>query len=386
MAAEAPTLAAPLDRWLADVLPRTVAATEAAGHPTGPYVDLADSADPSKGISWQLPSPRFSTHYFPLRNRPSILVEMHAHKPFERRVLANRDFMQALIDTVERDPGSLVRAVSEAEAATVARGRPDAAPSTTVIRWRASGASENLTWPAAPWSIEPSTVTGEQLVRFRPGHSSEIEVPWYHGHLPDLELVRPRGYIVAPGWPQIERLLSDHGLRAWRLPEPLELDVETSRVSEPELLGTYYQGTVPVQELSVSRQVERRAVAAGAVWVPADQPDFEVAVQLFEPEAPDSMLRWGMLGTVFERKEYIALDNLETLARKMLLADGAVRSEWEKALEDSTFAADARARYLWWYRRTPYWDEQHGLVPVFRVMQAPEFEIGDRAFAFADDP
>ena len=59
---------------------------------------------------------------------------------------------------------------------------------------------------------------------------------------------------------------------------------------------------MPVTGFSVSRQVERRRIPKGSLWVPADQPDFEIAVQLLEPEAPDSLLRWGELLTVFERK------------------------------------------------------------------------------------
>jgi len=35
------------------------------------------------------------------------------------------------------------------------------------------------------------------------------------------------------------------------------------------------------------------------------------------------------------------------------------------------FAANRRARYMWLYRRTPYWDEQVGLLPIYRVMQTP---------------
>ena len=51
-----------------------------------------------------------------------------------------------------------------------------------------------------------------------------------------------------------------------------------------------------------------------------------------------------------------------------MLADDAIRAEWESALENPDFAADGRARYDWWYRRTPYWDEQVGLLPIYRVM------------------
>jgi hypothetical protein len=72
-------------------------------------------------------------------------------------------------------------------------------------------------------------------------------------------------------------------------------------------------------------------------------------------------------------KTYIGLDVLEELATEMM-ADDTIRAAWEKALEDPEFAQDWRARYEWWYRRTPYWDERVGLLPVYRVMEPPPFD------------
>ena len=58
-----------------------------------------------------------------------------------------------------------------------------------------------------------------------------------------------------------------------------------------------------------------------------------------------------------------------------MLKDDAVRNEWETALGDPDFSSKPMARYLWWYRRTPYWDETVGLLPVMRVMELPQLEL-----------
>jgi hypothetical protein len=113
-------------------------------------------------------------------------------------------------------------------------------------------------------------------------------------------------------------------------------------------------------------------VPRGALWIPADQPDFEVAVQLLEPEAPDSLVSWGLLSIVMERKEYMDSRKLEELVPGLLL-DAATREAWEAALQNEEFAADPSARWAWWYRKTPYWEETVGLLPVLRVMTAPAF-------------
>jgi hypothetical protein len=370
--AEAPQAPAPVDTWLRAHMPAVLAATAKAGHKNGPYVDLVDEQDPAKGFATSGGPPRFSSGYFPLRNRPSILVEMHSYKPYRQRVLANRDFLLALLAEVARDPASLTRAVAEAEAATVAAGKPDAPPSEVVLSFEDGKEADRIRFPVYASETRTSVVSGQPLLFYRRGEVREIEVPWYHETKIGRTVPRPRGYLVLPGWPQIEERLRGHGLRVERLTQPVELDVETLRVSQPEPARSSYQGLTRVSA-QVARAAERRKIPAGALWIPADQPDFEVAVQLLEPETPDSLLSWGLLSTVFESKEYIEPRVLDGLAAEML-KDPQTAAEWQAALKAEKLAGDANARYLWWYRRTPYWDETVGLLPYFRVMKAPTLQ------------
>jgi len=371
---EAPQLDPAVDAWVGTHLPDVLAEVEAAGHPNGPYVNLITGSDPTAGMVWDVAQPRYSSGYFPLRNRVSILIEMHAHKPFRDRVYANRAFMEELIGEIGRSGKELVRAVAMADASEIARGRADAEPSAVVVRWGVAEEGDTLTWPAYEWTVEDSVVLGGKRVRYHPGEIREVDLEWRHMPVPELELPRPRGYLVLSGWPEIEEVVAGHGLRALRLTANVELEVETIRLSNPEFAASSYQGVVMVEDFEVSRQTERRSVPAGSLWIPADQPNFEIAVQLFEPEAPDSLVRWGAVSSVFERKIYIGTDVLEKLAREML-ADDAIRQNWNAALDDPDFAANRSARYLWWYRRTPYWDETVGLLPVLRVMRPAKLEL-----------
>jgi hypothetical protein len=371
---EAPSLAPPVDAWVDGHLPPVLAATASAGHLNGPYVELVSGSDPAAGMIWDVAQPRFSTGYFPLRNRASILIEMHSYKPFRDRVLANRSFIEELILEVGRSGKELVDAVEMAEAATVAMGRADSEPSEVVVRWKIAEDGETIVWPAREWTVEESMVTGDTQVVYNPSTVRQVELKWRHLPVAEQTLARPRGYLVLAGWPQIEELVAGHGLRASRFKHDAELEVETIRLAEPRFAASSYQGVVMVEDFEVSRQREQRSIPAGSLWIPADQPFFEIAVQLFEPEAPDSIVRWGVVSSLFERKIYIGPDLLENLAREML-TDEKTQSEWETALEDPEFANDPGARYLWWYRRTPYWDETVGLHPVMRVMAPVELDL-----------
>jgi hypothetical protein len=371
-AAEAPQAPAPVAAWLGAHLPAALAATEKTGYRSGPYVDLKERSDPSKGFSSWVGQPRFSSGFFPLLNRPSVLVETHSYKPYKQRVLATQAFLLSLLAEVAKDPAALTRAVASAEAATVAQGKPGAAPSDLVLIWAESDKPDRIRFPVYASENRPSVVSGQPLLRYRRGEVAEAEVPWYHLSVAEKTVPRPRGYLVMPGWTAIEQRLRWHGLRVEKLQKPAELEVEVARVGNPKLASFPYQGMIQVTGADIERHKEKRAVPAGTLWIPADQPDFELAAQLLEPEAPDSLFAWGMLSTVFEQKEYIDAGVLEDKAQEML-KDPATAEAWKKALQDEKFAADAFSRYLWWYRRTPYWDDTIGLLPIFRVTQAPAF-------------
>jgi hypothetical protein len=369
--AEAPQIAPTVHTWLATHMPRVLDATEALGHRVGPYVSLVDRSDPAAGFDSVVGAPRLATGYYPLRNRPSILLENHSYKPYRDRVLANRDFLLSLFREIAREPRELIDAVGEADKRTVAMGKPDAGPSEIALRYRRAD-PDKIRFPVYDWYSEPSVVFGNPLVRYRRGEVREIQVPWFHRVAPDLTVARPRGYLVLPGWPAIEQRLRDHGLEVRRLDRATEIEVETMRIARSaDPTGGSYQGLARV-EVTVERRPEVRRFPVGALWIPADQPDFEVAAHLLEPDAPDSLVSWGLLSLVMERKEYIDPVVLDDLARDMLESP-AVAAEWERALKDGPFAEDRRARYVWWYRRTNHWDETYGLMPAMRLLSAPDF-------------
>ncbi len=372
--AEAPQLASPVDTWLRNHMPRVVSSTAEAGHRNGPYVSLVDRNDPSRGFSSFVGEPRYATGYYPLRNRASILVENHSYKPYKNRVLANRDFMLELFRSVAGDPQSLMRAVHDSEQMTIAAGRTASTDSEAVVRFVQDDSGDTIPFPIYEWYTAPSKVLGVPMVNYRRGRIQEVEVPWIHRARKDLTIPRPRGYLVEPGWPAIEQRLAGHGVEVRTLTRSTELEVETlrlARTDDSEGRSRTYQGLTQIAPKATVHRATR-IMPEGTLWIPADQRDFDVAVQLLEPEAPDSLVRWGLLSIIMERKEYIDSRVLEKLVQPML-DDPQIAAEWDRALADEQFAADPWARWEWWYRRTEFWDDRVGLMPVFRFHGQPNF-------------
>lgn len=366
---EAPYLAEPVAAWVARALVEVEAAMRKREIETGPYVDLIDDSDPSRGFATRLPEPRYLVSYLALRHLPGILVETHAHRPFRDRVLATHAVLVSWLEEIARSGRQLVSAVATARLRAVAQGQRTAPPSNAVVRWKKREADRKVV-PLAAFEKEQSAITGTEVVRYRQSVPEARELPWWHGHAPDLEVVRPQGYLLEPGWDEVELRLVAHGLAHSRLERELSLEVESLRIERPRFASSSYQGRVRV-EGEVSRVREIRSFPARSLWIPAAQPDFEIAIQLFEPEAPDSQFQWGAFSSVLELKEWISEQVLASWAEQRLLEEPALATEWQTALADASFAGDSWARYLWWFARHPSWEAARGRLPVARVLRAP---------------
>src|SRR6201987_5312307 len=64
------------------------------------YPDLAKTDDPASGFVLTVYSPRFSTGYFPQRNRFTVLVETHSWKEYAHRVQVTRNTIAGLAELV----------------------------------------------------------------------------------------------------------------------------------------------------------------------------------------------------------------------------------------------------------------------------------------------
>ena len=62
------------------------------------YPDLAQTDDPASGFHLTVLSPRFSTGYFPQRNRFTLLVETHSWKDYARRIQVTRNTISGLVE------------------------------------------------------------------------------------------------------------------------------------------------------------------------------------------------------------------------------------------------------------------------------------------------
>ncbi len=354
--------------WLRDELyPYIAPAMEHDGHVPMEYFWRIDSKDPSKGICSGGFGPRYSTGYVSIRNRPSILVESHALKPYRTRVIGHYNIMLHTLELLNRDPDSLRAATTKADATAAALGSTYDADRSLPVAIGRTDEHQPITFKGYAYRRELSEVSGDVRIIYDNTKPLDIETVWYNGTEVTKEVTPPLGYIIPPQWTEVIELAQSHGLRCERLLEPISDEFESYRFVDVSFPSRPYESRF-LPQFKTEPIVEQRTYLPGSVIVPLDQPDAKVAIHLFEPEAPDSLVSWGFFNVIFEQKEYGEHYVLEDLARRMLADDPNLAEEFEtKIRTDRDFAVSPRARLDFFYKRSPYWDDRMNVYPIARI-------------------
>ena len=347
------------------------------------YPDFVQTDDPASGFVLTVYSPRFSTGYFPQRNRFTLLVETHSWKDYATRVRVTRNTIIALAElTAAR--GSAWRALAREADAAAARGGGTEIVLDYGSAWNegtstradsvAQAAARWIDFPGYAYTRNPSPISGEPVTVYDPTTPQVWHVPYRDQVTPTLKVRAPLGgYVVPCEWAQeIGARLALHGIRC----EPLvsarsQVRVEAFRASGARFATAPFEGRMRVT-LTGSWQRETQDIAAGALFVPVAQPGLRLLMHLLEPQAPDSYAAWGLFNACFEQKEYLEPYVADQIARTMLAHDPQLQGEFARRLEaDPAFAADPRARLDFFLRRHSSWDSRFNLYPVMRVDELP---------------
>src|SRR6267142_6005111 len=103
----------PLGRELRDALISRLA--RSGSMPLPFYPDLARTDDPASGFLLTVYSPRFSTGYFPQRNRFTVLVETHSWKEYALRVRITFNTIVSLTELVAAHGTEWLNACNQAD-------------------------------------------------------------------------------------------------------------------------------------------------------------------------------------------------------------------------------------------------------------------------------
>jgi hypothetical protein len=363
------------------------------------YPDFYRTDDPSSGFVLTVFSPRFSTGYFPQRNRFTLLVETHSWKPYSLRVALTRDTIMSVVQLLGSHGSAWLQQARDADKQAGRIGldyrsswREPGKAGAQDHKGDQGGAPQGaslIDFPGYAYTRTLSPVSGTLFTTYDPSTPRNWHVPYRDRVEPSLVIRAPKaGYIIPVAYAGlIAAKLALHGIRFELLEAPAEpIMAEFFCAAQVQFSATPFEGRT---RTSLTGQWRERTqpLAPGSLYVALAQPLARLVLALLEPQAPDSFAAWGFFNACFEQKEQLEPYVAEQIAQQMLAADPALSAQFQQRLQDEpAFAADPVARLEFFLRRHASWDERHNEYPIYRVAAAPSVRLASPTATRYDVP
>ena len=346
------------------------------------YPDLYETDNPASGFLQTVYEPRFSTGYFPARNRYTALIETHSWKDYATRVRVTRNVIADFVALTALHGARWLALARQADAAN-ARAAGKEFALAFAAGWREptpgavhdsvagdAGSVETIDFRGYAYTRTLSDISGALVTQYDPKTPQIWRVPFRKNTTPSLIVKAPaRGYVLPAGYAdEIADKLRLHGIVTQAFDaSATSVEVEAFRATHVKFSSAPFEGRMRAL-LQGDWRKERRDIPVGSLLAPIDQPRARVLMGLLEPRAPDSLAAWGFFNGWFEQKEHVEPYVAEQIAREMLAKDAALAAEFKKRLAaDPAFANDPAARLEFFLRRHASWDERYNLYPIYRL-------------------
>ncbi len=361
-----PEFGGKVSAWVRDdFLPPLKKQLENKDVPIIPYAGLLDPLQPAKGLLGGIWPPRLSNIYCTVRNRPGFLIEAHSLKPYSVRVHATYEILLSGLRLIRDQRDSLKQAIDKMRNQTARLGQMPYQSLPLRFKTRMDS-GDSLLFRSFGFKVDTGMVSNQA---YKVYNKTPVNIPtvYYNTVVPTLSVSAPRGYIVPVQWQTIIDIIQAHGIETQTLSQPLRGEFETYRFHDVRLPASSYEGHQR-PSYSVTSVTRYRELPAGSAYIPLGHPDARLIMHLLEPQAPDALVKWGYMNTIFEHRVYFEDYVMEPMAEVMYNSDADLRQRYQKKLTtDSTFASSARARLEFFYQRTHYWDEEKNLYPIVRI-------------------
>jgi hypothetical protein len=342
---------------LKGALPRV----EKDGYLTAPYFDDVNYNRLKSGLTISDFGPRYSTGYLAAINRPSMLVETHMLKSYRQRVEATYSINLHVIEYAARTARELKAANRRADAAEkhLKAGDP------VVLTAETSKESRPFTFKGLEYRPYKSALTGTMVPAWT-RTPVDTETTIRDQYVPGLTVSAPAAYAIPPEWKEVIERLAIHGIAFKRLQKPITGRFETSRFDAVKFPAEPFESRFQPQ-YKTHTGMEAGVLPVGTVIVPVAQTGARLIMQLLEPDAPDSLVHWGLMNAIFERKEYYEVYALEPIAARLLEENSELKAEFDQQMKRPDFAGNARAKLDFIYEHSPYADKALNRYPILRL-------------------
>ncbi|MGI4729071.1 MAG: M14 family zinc carboxypeptidase [Janthinobacterium lividum] len=333
-----------------------------SGFEMTPYVE-SEETSPDSGIVGFLETPRYSSGFVAQRNIISYITETHMLKTFAPRVYSTYDFMQHLIDIVQRDAVFIGKIKAQADAQTKTQ-------KTFALNWELDKSTfDTLSFKGFTAGYKPSEVSGLPRLFYDRTKPYTKNIRYYNAYKATVYAEKPIAYIIPQAWSKVIDLMERNGVKVFHLKTDTTLSVQTYMITDYKTPPRPFEGHYLHSNEKVSVKTASLQFYAGDVVVYTDQPLNRYIVETLEPQGVDSFFAWNFFDSVLGEKEYFSDYVFEDVAANLLKKDPELKQklEAEKA-KNPELAKSAAAQLNFVYKNSPYFEPTFMRYPVARLI------------------
>lgn len=327
------------------------------GHMALPfYPSFENEDDPMSGFSRYVALPRFSQGYWSNMDRIGMLVETHSWKDYATRVKTHYDVVLSSLELVQE----MGKNWQSFDKYSVAGSR-------VPLEFKHTEKHTTMDFPGYEYRKVKSLISDSEVIEYNPKKKQIWKLPYYEELVPILEVQAPeKGYFIpAVDAGMVIPILKTHGIKFSKWDGKPVRGLKAFRASKLEFSPKPFEGHQTLKVAGEWKDVELE-LKDGAIFVPIDQRSPKIILQLFEPQAQDSLVSWGFFNRYFEPKEYMENYVAHQVGLEML-KDPKIREEFEARLKDDEFRKNPVARFEFFARKHASWDVRFSLYPVYKL-------------------
>lgn len=330
-----------------------------------PYIYLKDwDKGLDEGLIYWPGTPRFSSGYFALQNRPMLLVETHMLKPYKDRVYSTKAVLETTLEFVFNHSTELSELNIEADNKTAELYEEN---KYLPISFSNTENYQLMKFKGYEYYWDSSAVSGTKKLVYT-NKKRNFEIKYFNDIIINDSIKIAKGYFIPPEYSYLVYRLSLHGINvSSNVSKDTVITATRYKFKEVKYEPTSYEGRQKVS-FNYDPYEEEAKISAGSFYYSTDSRTARVLTHLLEPKSSDSFVQWGFMNQIFEQKEYYEDYVMDKLAEEMLENGPELKKEFEEKLKsDETFRNSSKARLDFFYERSPYPDKQLNVYPIMRI-------------------
>jgi hypothetical protein len=330
----------------------------------------SEDASPDSGIVSFLETPRFATGYTAQHNIISYITETHMLKPFDKRVYATYDFMQALIDIYTRDAKLIGELKHQADEQVKQQ-------KTFALNWELDKEHyDTLTFKGFTAGYKTSEVSGLSRLYYDRGKPYTKTIKYYDNYKAAVTADKPLAYVIPQAWGKIIELYKLNNVAMQRLTHDTTLSLQMYYIADYKTPPRPFEGHYLHNSVKLNPVDTKVKFYAGDYVVYTNQSLNRYIVETLEPQGVDSFFAWNFFDSVLGEKEGFSSYVFEDVAADLLKKAPELRKKLEdEKLKDPKLANSAGAQLTFVYRNSPYFEKTYLRYPVGRILTATKLDL-----------